>query len=56
MNGFNDFVYAALPWALGFIAIVGVAILVLKIRMNKLESKSKKPEKVVVIDAGRRNN
>lgn len=56
MEQFNAFVYAALPYALGFIGLVVIAIIILKIRLHKLESKAQEPEKVVIVNGRRKNN
>lgn len=41
MESFANFVYAALPYALGFLALVGIAILVLHLKMRSIENQPK---------------
>ena len=42
---FNDFVFAALPWALGVIAIIGIICLILNFKLKKLESQAREERK-----------
>ena len=57
MDTFSNIVYMLLPWALGLIGIVCVAIIVMKIRLHILESKPKqKPEEVIVVDGRTKRN
>lgn len=42
---FHDFVFAALPWALGFIAIIGIICFIMKLKLNKLESQAREERK-----------
>ncbi len=41
MESFANIVYAVLPYALIFLALVGIAILVLHLKMRSIENKPK---------------
>ncbi len=41
MDKFSEIVYAVLPWALGFLAFLGIVIFILKCRIAKIESQPK---------------
>lgn len=57
MDKFADFVYAALPYGLGFLAIMGIIILVMKLRLRHIENQPKEePNHDGTGAADRRNN
>lgn len=41
MDVFAEIVYSVLPWAIGFIGILGIVIFILKCRIAKIESQPK---------------
>lgn len=54
MDKFSEIVYAVLPWALGFLAFLGIVIFILKCRIAKIESQPKmQGSELTDVSAGR---
>lgn len=53
MESFANFVYSALPYALIFLAVIGIAILILYLKMRNIENQPKEGREDGADNSGR---